>query len=164
MSIALHAAAAWDASSLRALVMSVLSDSPHAEPMLAAVDAALAREDDEYRAIVASDAGALAGLIVFGEMAGAVGTGRIHLVAVQPEARRRGVARHLIDAACVRLREHGGRLVMIELPADPWFAPAQELAQRTGFREEGRIDDFVRDGAALLLLRRDLDALPTGPQ
>ena len=162
MSIALQAVSAWDASSLRAFGISVLGDSPYPEPMLAALDAALGRESDEYRGIVASDDGALAGLIVFGAMPGALGTGRIHLVAVRPETRRRGIARDLIDAACAWLGERGGRLTMIELAADPWFEAAQQLARRTGFREEGRIDGYVRDGAALLLLRRDLQVLPRG--
>jgi RimJ/RimL family protein N-acetyltransferase len=36
------------------------------------------------------------------------------------------------------------------------FASIRRLAERAGFREEGRIDDYVRDGRAFVLLRRDL--------
>jgi ribosomal protein S18 acetylase RimI-like enzyme len=145
-----------DSAAVRALVISVLADVSYAEPMLAALERAIQRAGDEYRAIVACEASAPVGLIVFGEVAGARGAGRIHLVAVDPNARQRGIALHLIDTACATLRERGCRLVTIELPADARIANIRRLAGRAGFREEGRIDDFVGDGVALVLLRRDL--------
>jgi ribosomal protein S18 acetylase RimI-like enzyme len=148
--------AAPDAAAARALAISVLADVPYAEPMLAAIDSALTRATDEHQALVASHAGALVGLMVYGETAGARGAGRIHFVAVDASARRRGVAMQLVRAACARLGERGGRLAMLELPADVRFASIRRLAERAGFREEGRIDDYVRDGRAFVLLRRDL--------
>jgi ribosomal protein S18 acetylase RimI-like enzyme len=148
--------AAPDSSAARALVISVLADAPSGEPRLAALESALTRASDEYQAIVACDASALVGLVVFGETAGARGAGRIHLVAVDARARRRGIAMDLIHAACTHLAERGGRLVTIELPAGARLSSVRGLVERAGFREEGRIDDYVRDGVALVLLRRDL--------
>jgi ribosomal protein S18 acetylase RimI-like enzyme len=148
--------AASDSSAARALAVTVFGDAPYAEPLLAALETALARATDEHQAVVACDANALVGLVVFGEIAGARGAGRIHVVAVDANARRRGIAIDLIDAACTRLGEQGGRFVMIELPGDARLTGARRMAQRAGFHEEGRMDDYVRDGVALVLLRRDL--------
>jgi hypothetical protein len=58
----------------------------------------------------------------------------------------------LVDAVretCVR---SGERLVLCELPDDsPFDVSAIALVAR-GFREEGRVDDLVREGVALRLL------------
>jgi ribosomal protein S18 acetylase RimI-like enzyme len=150
-----HLLTAHDSSAARTLASSALADAPLGEP-LAALESALSRATTEYQAIVARDAAALIGLIVFGEIAGARGAGRIHLIAVDAHARRRGIAAALIAAACACLTEQGTRFVMIELPADSRLAGARRLAGRAGFREEGRIDNYVRDGVALLILRREL--------
>ena len=159
--VTLRPVAASDSPSARALANTALGDAPFAEPLLTALDGALQRRTDEYQIIVACDGDTLAGLVVFGEIAGTLRTGRIHLIAVEGNARRRGIALALIDAACDRLRGRGGRLVVIELPMDPRLATAHRLAQRAGFHEEGRMDDYVREGVALVLLRRDLRTPPT---
>ena len=50
----------------------------------------------------------------------------------------------------------GARLLMAELPADAALGRSISLLRANGFREEGRVPDFYRDGVALLFLRRDL--------
>ena len=152
----LHPLTEPDSSAGRALALSVLGDAPYASLLSSALESALAGATDEYQAIVARDGRALVGLVVFGETAGARGAGRIHLVAVDVTARRRGIALNLVDAACTRLREQSARFVMIELPADTRLSGARRLAERAGFHEEGRMEDYLRDGVALVLLRRDL--------
>jgi len=97
------------------------------------------------------------GLVVFGIVAGAMGTGRLHLVAVSAAARLRGVASALISAAFERLRSEAVRVVFAEVPDDPGLAPGRALLLREGFIEEARVADFFRDGVSLILLRRDLD-------
>ena len=157
MSFTLHHVVAPDSTAAHTLALTVLGDAPHAEPMLAALDSALMRVSDEYRAIVAREGSAVVGVIVFGEVAGARGAGRIYLVAVDAAARRRGIARALVDAACQELAERRARFVMIELPAHARLTDVRRLVERAGFREEGRMDDYVRDGVPLLFLRRALD-------
>jgi ribosomal protein S18 acetylase RimI-like enzyme len=123
--------------------------------MLAALANALIRPSDEYWAIVARDGRTVVGVVVFGEVAGARGAGRIYLVAVDGAARRRGVARALVDAACQELSQRQARFAMIELPAHARLTDVRRLIERAGFREEGRMDDYVRDGVPLLFLRRE---------
>jgi ribosomal protein S18 acetylase RimI-like enzyme len=151
----LHPLATPDATAARELALAVFADAPYSDLMLGALDSALEGTTNEYQVIAASDDSGVAGIIVFGETPGACGAGCIHLIAVDGKARRHGVASALIDAACARLAEQGVRFAMIELPADARLAPARALAQRAGFREETRVDDYVRDGIALVFLRRD---------
>lgn len=161
--IRLQPVTASTASLVRAFAAAGLQDSPYAEPLLAAFDGALAGESDEYRAIAAWHHDAVVGLGVFGETAGAVGAGRIYLIAVDASVRERGVAAKLLEAVCSELAARGARFAMIELPGEPRFAPVRRLAERLGFRERGRLDDYHRDGVPLILLRRELVAAPTDP-
>lgn len=147
-----------DATPARALGDAVLADAPSADSILATLDAALRSPSDEHRVIVACDANTLVGLIVFGETAGAVGAGRVYFVAVDASVRRRGIATTLIDAACSELRSRGARFVGVELAEDPRLDAARALAERTGFRREGAVSDYVRDGIGLAFLRRDFGA------
>ena len=158
VSLTLHLVTPPDSPAAHSLALTVLGDVPHAEPMLTALTNALMRTSDEYRAMVARDGRTVVGVIVFGEVAGALGAGRIYLVAVDGGARRRGIASALVDAACHELSERRARFAMIELPAHARFADVRRLVSRAGFREEGRMDDYVRDGVALLFLRRELRA------
>ena len=59
--------------------------------------------------------------------------------------------------ACAR----GERLVVCELPHDAPFDVTAVALVASGYREEGRIDDFVRDGVALRLLVWRPDARST---
>jgi ribosomal protein S18 acetylase RimI-like enzyme len=145
-----------DATAAHALAIAALGDAPYADSMRAPLDGALATASDEYAAIVARDGDALVGVAVFGETAGARGAGRLYLVAVATGARRRGIATALTEAACVHLRSRGARFVVIELPEEPELHPAHAIARRAGFREEGRVEDYVRDGVGLTVLRREL--------
>jgi ribosomal protein S18 acetylase RimI-like enzyme len=144
------------ASAVRSFANAALSDTVYAETLLATLDKAIAGTSGEYRAIAAWHDDAIAGLIMFGTTAGAVGAGRIYLLTVDERTRGRGVATHLVDAACGELAAGGARFAMIELPGERRFAQLRRLAVRMGFREEGRIDDYEREGVPLLLLRRDL--------
>jgi ribosomal protein S18 acetylase RimI-like enzyme len=156
VSVTLRPLAAPDATAARVLADVVLGGAPFAEAMRASLDEALTSDGDEYRAIGVHDGNALIGFVVFGEIAGALGAGRIYFVAVEATARRRGIATALIEAACSDLRSRGSRFAVIELLEELSLAPGRALAHRTGFRDEGRVSDYVRDGAGLLLLRRDL--------
>lgn len=124
--------------------------------MLAALNEALTSTSDEYRVIGVHDRTTLIGFVVLGDTAGALGAGRIYVVAVDATTRRRGIASALIEAACADLESRGARFAAIELPEEPELAAGLALARGAGFREEGRVSDYMRDGVGLVLLRRDL--------
>jgi ribosomal protein S18 acetylase RimI-like enzyme len=60
--------------------------------------------------------------------------GEIYMIAVDPSAQRRGVARALTDHALAFLRERGIRVAMVETGGDPGHAPARAAYQSAGFR------------------------------
>ncbi|MEK6311749.1 MAG: GNAT family N-acetyltransferase, partial [Curtobacterium sp.] len=60
-------------------------------------------------------------------------SGRLELVAVHPDARRRGIARTLCVEVVHRLRERGVRVVHIGTGGDPFHAPARALYESLGF-------------------------------
>jgi ribosomal protein S18 acetylase RimI-like enzyme len=144
------------ASAVRSLAVAALSDSRYAEPLMAALDGAIAGISAEYRALAARRNDDIIGLVVFGYFAGVNGAGRIYLVVVDSSARERGIARRLVGAACEELAASGARFALMELPGEQQFATLRRLALGMGFREEGRLDDYHRDGVPILFLRRDL--------
>ena len=48
------------------------------------------------------------------------------------------------------------RLVIAELPDDAPVDGMRKLLLKSGFEEESRVDDLIRDGVALTFLRLDL--------
>lgn len=144
-----------DRPSVQQLVEARL-DASWAEIVRPSLEAALGGAAREARGLAAHAGGALVGVVVFGDIAGSLGTARLHLVAVASHAQRGGVGRTLVFAAGAELARAGGRLLMVEMPDDPALASALTFLLRAGFEEEARIPDFYRDGVALVFLRRPL--------
>lgn len=59
--------------------------------------------------------------------------GEIYILAVDPDAQRKGVARALIDAAFERMRSAGMKIVMVETGDDPGHAPSRATYESLGF-------------------------------
>ena len=145
-----------DGHAAREMVGTELDRTPYKETPQAALESALDRPGAEYCGVVAVAGHELAGLILYGLVAGTVGAGRIYLVAVTASARLRGVATTLIDAATRDLKRHHARFAVVEFPDDPMLAAGKALLQRAGFGEVARVKDYFRDGVDLTFLRRDL--------
>lgn len=114
------------------------------------LDDALRFEDPEYLCLLAESEreSALEGLVLFGTILGARLATRVHAV-VAPDPRVQLALLDAVRETCVRSRE---RLVICELPHDTPFDLAWIALVARGYREEGRIEDFVRNGVALRLL------------
>jgi hypothetical protein len=138
-----------DAAAARRLVSDVYRGSPYLARVSEVLESALRFDDPEFLCLLAApeEEGVPDGLVLFGTILGARLATRVHAV-VSADPR---VQIALVDAVretCLRSRE---RLVVCELPHDrPFDVSAVALVAR-GFREEGRVDDFVRDGVALRL-------------
>lgn len=112
----------------------------------------------ECMALAATDDdGTLAGVVLFGEVAGALNTGSILWVVVRAGRRRRGIGAALLRQALHDLDQDGSRLVVAELPGDETMHAAQALLMAGGFELEGVVEDFYRDGVPLRLYRRVLE-------
>jgi ribosomal-protein-alanine N-acetyltransferase len=75
-------------------------------------------------------------------------------IATVPEARRRGVARGLLEKALVKLRERDVAVCHLEVREDN--TPAIALYESAGFARVGRRGGYYRDGSAALLYRKEL--------
>ena len=147
-----------DVASARALFEGECARHPYATRAVELIDAAATAGDDEgeYRVRVALQGDEVQGAVVYGLVAGALGTGAIYGVAVAAGHRRRGVGRALIEGACDALAGSGARVAIAELPDDAVLSDVHALLARSGFGEEARAPDLVRDGVAIVFRRREL--------
>jgi ribosomal protein S18 acetylase RimI-like enzyme len=152
-----RALAAGDERSARALFTHAFGNTLYAAaPRFALARALAADAPAESKAIVAEIDGRVVGVAVFGLVAGAEGAGKMHGMAVAPEAQRHGIARMLIEAFTEDLSRRGARFVLVEFPDAPELSGGRTLLQQAKFAEESRVRDYFRDGIALVFLRRDI--------
>ena len=144
-----------DAEAIRALVWGVLGVTPYVDRVSELV-AATERGDPDALSLVVERDGTAAALAIFGPIAGTRDTWQLRTLLIAPEIALREVGRPLIDAVGDQARRRGGRLLVAEMPADPVLGRSLTLLRASGFKQDGRIPDFYRDGVALLFLRRDL--------
>jgi len=127
----------------------VFRGSPYLGRMNEVLDSALQFEDPEYLCLLAAshEDAPPDGLVLFGTILGARLATKVHAV-VSPDPR---VQLALVDAVRETCLRSGERLIICELPDDPPFDVSALALVARGFREEGRVDDLVRDGVALRL-------------
>jgi len=144
-----------DAESVRALVWGALGITPYVDRVIELLTAA-ERGDPESRALVTERDGTVAALALFGPVSGAAGAWHLSALLLAPGVELREVGRTIVEAVADAARAAGARLLEAELPADAVLGRTLSLLRANGFRQEGRIPDFFRDGVALLFLRRAL--------
>src|SRR6185503_2274928 len=137
--VVLRPAADVDRGAIWALIDDDVSRTSRAEPLAYFLRLAFEGRSDETRVIVAESDGTLVGFALFGEVAGTIGTGRIHFVAVTDNGRRNAIGSNLCDAAVVALASRGARLVVAEIPDDEVSVAGRALLTRCGFVEAGRV-------------------------
>jgi hypothetical protein len=140
----------------RALVYTVLGVTPYVDRVVELLGQAERGGDPEARALVIERDGTIAGLILFGLVAGTSGAAKAHALVLDRGVDADDVGGRLITAAAATLAAAGARLLVAELPEDAALGPVPSVLLRNGFREEARVADYFRDGVALVLLRRDL--------
>jgi ribosomal protein S18 acetylase RimI-like enzyme len=153
-------AAESDRRAVRALIDHDVAGTPYVEAIDYFRRLALEGRVAESRAIVAERHDGIVGVALFGEVAGAVGTGRIHFVSVSASARLHGIGVGLCDAAIADMAAAGARLVTAELPDERSLEEGRALLARVGFAEVARIEDYCRDGVDLVIVCRPI--LPAG--
>ena len=139
-----------DARTARDIIVKEFRGTPYVARLLEVLGDALRFEDPEFLCLLAApgESDPPSGLTVFGTVLGARLVTKVHAV-VAPDPRVQIALLHAVRETCVR---SGERLVVCELPDDAPFDITRVALLASGFREEGRIDDFVRDGVALRLL------------
>ena len=142
-----------DREAMRTLVDEDLAGTPYGE-VLSFFLGLMEGSHTESRAVVAEHRGEFVGYALFGEVAGAVGTGRIHFIGTTTRAALDTWGVELCEAAVDEMVARGDRLIIAELPDEPVLAGKHALLSRCGFEVVARVRDYYRDGVDLVLLQR----------
>ena len=145
-----------DHQGTRVLLMGTLGVTPYIDRALEVLELAERGNDPEHRALVIARDGTVAGLMLFGAIAGTKGGARMHTAALAPGVDVDDVGDRLMRAMCDVTRQAGARYLLAEMPDDPAMGTALTLLREHGFHEEARVPDFFREGVALSFLRLNL--------
>jgi len=145
-----------DTQGTRVLLMGALGVTPYIDRALEVLELAERGHDREHRALVIARDGTVAGLALFGVIAGTTAGARLHTAVLAPGVGADDVGGRLMRAMCDTLRESGAKFLLAEMPDDPAIGTVLTLLREHGFREEARVPDFFRDGVALSFLRLSL--------
>lgn len=142
-----------DHQGTRVLLMGALGVTPYIDRALEVLELAERGNDPEHRALVIARDGTVAGIALFGAIAGADGGARLHTAALAPGVDSDDVGERLLRAVEGAARDAGARYLLAEVPDDPAIGTVLTLLRDHGFEEEARVPDFYRDGVALSFLK-----------
>ena len=145
-----------DAQGTRILLMGALGVTPYIDRALEVLEFAERGNDPEHRAMVIARDGTVAGLALFGKIAGTAGGARLHTAVLAPGVLADDVGGRLMRAVSDAARSSGARFLLAEMPDDPALGAVLALLREHGFREEARVPDFYREGVALTFWRLEL--------
>lgn len=138
--------------------MGTLGVTPYVDRALEVLERAErgAGHDPEHRALVVARDGTVAGLALFGHIAGTARAARLHTAVLAPSVQGSDVGTRLMHAVRNAARALGADFLLAEMPDDPAIGGVLALLREQGFREEARVPDFFQDGIALTFLRLPL--------
>jgi ribosomal protein S18 acetylase RimI-like enzyme len=111
-----------------------------------------------YSFIVCKDgSGPVVAYACFGPHPLTQGTFDLYWIAVEPAARGRGVAHLLLSEAERRIRDLGGRLLLVETSSTGGYSAARNLYAGCGYRLEATVHDFYAPGDDLMMYAKDLE-------
>ncbi len=103
-------------------------------------------ESSGYYAYVAAVKGEVVGFLCYGETPLTKGTWDIYWMAVRQDMQGRGVGTRLQTFAVEKIREAGGRMILIETSGIPLYARTRAFHENQGYSEVCRIPDFYEPG------------------
>jgi ribosomal protein S18 acetylase RimI-like enzyme len=96
--------------------------------------------------VIESDEREVAGYLTWGGTPMAVGTYDLYWMAVSPRHQGKGYGRALVAWLEARVRELGGRLIIIETSSMPKYEPTRRFYLGLDYKEIARIPDYYQDG------------------
>ena len=123
------------------------------------VDEALAKGDTSgyFFFVLEEDAGerTVQGYACYGPVPLTVGTYDLYWIVVDPASQGRGCGRKLLEAVEGRVRELGGRKILIETSSQESYAGTIRFYERSGYELAARIRDFYKVGDDKLVFSKD---------
>jgi ribosomal protein S18 acetylase RimI-like enzyme len=111
-------------------------------------------EGDGYHFIVYREGDQVLGYAIFGWRDLTDGVYDLYWIAVDPNARRKGVGRALLTASENAIRELGGRIIIIETSGTMEYESTREFYVRTGCVNEAIIKDYYKPGDDLWIFTK----------
>src|SRR6185503_3623749 len=105
----------------------------------------------EARVAVADDGERVLGYACFGATPMTEATYDLYWLVVAENARGRGVGGALVAAVDAELKQRGARIIRVETSSLEGQGGARRFYEKTGFRLQGAIPDFYRQGDDLLV-------------
>jgi len=102
--------------------------------------------DSGYHFIVYREGDQVLGLAIYGRRDLAHGVFDLYWIAVDPNARRKGVGRALITASEEAVRAMGGRIIIAETSGTAEYDSTREFYVSVGYVNEATIKDFYKPG------------------
>ncbi|NWG06572.1 MAG: GNAT family N-acetyltransferase [Chloroflexi bacterium] len=109
-----------------------------------------------YHFIVYREGERVLGYAIYGYRDLTDGVYDLYWIAVDPNARRKGVGRKLLTACEEAVRAEGGRMLIAETSGTVEYASTREFYLRTGFVNEASIRDFYKPGDDLKIFVKRL--------
>jgi ribosomal protein S18 acetylase RimI-like enzyme len=140
-------------------VMSIIRCTPEFKPEEVAVaeeviDSYLVSLDKSgYCILVTEDGGAVTGYICYGPTPMAEGTWDVYWMAVDPQKKRQGIGKTLMQAVIKAIGESNGRLALIEPSSKDDYENTRRFHISQGFEEVARIKDFYAIGDDMIIFQ-----------
>lgn len=113
-------------------------------------------EASGYHFIVYREGEQVLGYAIYGYRDLTDGVYDLYWIAVDPNARRKGVGRKLLTACEEAVRSEGGRMLIAETSGTAEYTSTREFYLRTGFVNEASIRDFYKPGDDLKIFVKRL--------
>jgi ribosomal protein S18 acetylase RimI-like enzyme len=102
------------------------------------------------------DDGKILGFACYGQRPLTEGTFDLYWIAVDGNARGRGIGKTLLGEVEEQVRTRGGRLLIAETEGKSSFTPTRRFYLSAGYTLEARIRDFYRPGEDLVVFTKRL--------
>jgi ribosomal protein S18 acetylase RimI-like enzyme len=109
-----------------------------------------------YYFLVEKDEDRVVGYVCYGPRSLTSGTFDLYWIAVDPNIRRGGIGRRLLDACEQAIRNLGGRLIVLETSGLPNYEPTRKFYLATGYTLEATLKDFYHEGDDLIIFTKHL--------
>jgi ribosomal protein S18 acetylase RimI-like enzyme len=113
-------------------------------------------ESSGYYFLVEKDDDRVVGYVCYGPRSLTSGTFDLYWIAVDPNIRRGGIGRRLLDACEQAIRNLGGRLIVLETSGLPNYEPTRKFYLATGYTLEATLKDFYHEGDDLVIFTKHL--------
>ena len=123
-------------------------------------DEAVDQPGSDYHALGAYEGGRLVGFTLYGPTPCTVATWDLYWIVVDPDAQRLGVGRRLMEQTQEAIREHGGRLVVVETSSRSDYGATRAFYEALDYVRAAHIPGYYAPGDDLIVYTKPLDPPP----